>query len=58
VVEPENMDFARVLEIANPYLGDVVGVWGDWSPLQNRSTLFKEDLDTSDLWQFKNIRVV
>ncbi|MFY9288956.1 MAG: saccharopine dehydrogenase NADP-binding domain-containing protein, partial [Alphaproteobacteria bacterium] len=57
IVEPEEMDFARVLEIATPYLGDVVGVWGDWSPLQNREKLFKEDLDKSDPWQFKNIRV-
>jgi homospermidine synthase len=57
VVEPEQMDFERVLEIANPYLGDVVGVWGSWNPLQDRGGLFKEDLDTSDPWQFKNIRV-
>jgi homospermidine synthase len=57
VVEPEDMDFARALEICKPYLGDVVGVWGDWTPLWNRSTLFKEDLDLTDPWQFKNIRV-
>jgi homospermidine synthase len=58
IVEPEHMDFERVLEIAAPYLGDVVGVWGDWTPLWNRSVLFPEDLDTADPWQFKNIRVV
>ncbi len=58
IVEPEHMDFERVLEIANPYLGDVVGVWGEWSPLQDRGILFPEDLDASDPWQFKNIRVV
>ncbi|MGB8363287.1 MAG: homospermidine synthase [Rhizomicrobium sp.] len=58
IVEPEQMDFERVLEIANPYLGDVVGVWGEWSPLQDRGILFPEDLDASDPWQFKNIRVV
>jgi len=57
IVEPEYMDYERVMEIAKPYLGDVVGVWGDWNPLQDRSTLFPEDLDTSDPWQFKNIRV-
>ena len=57
IVEPEHMDFERVLEIAKPYLGDVVGVWGDWTPLWNRGVLFPEDLDTSDPWQFKNIRV-
>jgi homospermidine synthase len=58
IVEPEHMDFDRVLEIAKPYLGDVVGVWGDWTPLWNRSTLFPEDIDASDPWQFKNIRVI
>jgi homospermidine synthase len=58
VVEPEDMDFNRVLEIARPYLGEVVGVWGEWSPLQDRERLFPEDLDRDDPWQFKNIRVV
>jgi homospermidine synthase len=58
IVEPEEMDFERVLEIARPYLGDVVGVYGDWSPLDGRERLFPEDLDRDDPWQFKNIRVV
>ena len=58
VVDPENMDYVRVLEIAKPYLGKLVGVWGDWTPLQGRGVLFDEDIDTSDPWQFKNIRVV
>ena len=58
IVEPEEMDFARVLEIARPYLGQMVGVHGDWTPLDGRETLFTEDLDREDPWQFKNIRVV
>ncbi len=58
LVEPEEMDFARILEIAGPYLGEVVGVWGDWTPLADRERLFPEDLDRDDPWQFKNIRVV
>jgi homospermidine synthase len=57
-VEPEEMDFARVLEIAKPYLGEMVGVYGDWTPLHDRERLFPEDLDRDDPWQFKNIRVV
>jgi homospermidine synthase len=57
IVEPEEMGFERVLEIARPYLGDVVGVYGDWTPLQGRERLFPEDLDRDDPWQFKNIRV-
>jgi homospermidine synthase len=57
IVEPEELDFARILEVAGPYLGDVVGVWGDWTPLDDRERLFPEDLDRDDPWQFKNIRV-
>jgi len=58
VVEPEELDFARILEICRPYLGEVVGVYGDWTPLHDRERLFPEDLDRDDPWQFKNIRVV
>jgi homospermidine synthase len=58
IVEPEEMDFARILEIAGPYLGEVAGVYGDWNPLAERERLFAEDLDRGDPWQFKNIRVV
>ncbi len=58
VVEPDEMDYARILEIAGPYLGEVIGVYGDWNPLADRERLFPEDLDRDDPWQFKNIRVV
>jgi homospermidine synthase len=58
VVEPEDLDFERVLEIARPYLGEIVGVYGDWTPLDGREILFPEDLDREDPWQFKNLRVV
>lgn len=59
VVEPEQMDYERVLELCMPYLGEVVGVWGDWNPLQGRlPLLFPEDIDQEDPWQFKNIRVM
>ncbi|MGE5516987.1 MAG: homospermidine synthase [Bacteroidota bacterium] len=57
VVEPEDVDFRRVLDIATPYLGPVVGAYTDWTPLQGRGTLFPEDVDPQDPWQFKNIRV-
>ena len=58
IVEPDEMDFERPLEICRPYLGTVVGKYTDWTPLYQRGELFEEDLDTSDPWQFKNIRVV
>jgi homospermidine synthase len=57
VVEPDDIDFEKTLEIASPYLGQVCGVYGDWSPLQDREYLFDETLDRSDPWQFANIRV-
>ena len=58
IVEPDEIDFRRVLDICLPYLGEMAGVWGDWTPLQDRGRLFPEDLDPTDPWQFKNIRVV
>jgi homospermidine synthase len=57
IVEPEELDFARILEVAAPYLGKLVGIRGDWTPLADRERLFPEDLDRDDPWQFKNIRV-
>jgi homospermidine synthase len=57
LVEPDDLDHEVVLEVATPYLGDVVGVWGDWTPLQGRSPLFAELKDESDPWQFLNFRV-
>jgi homospermidine synthase len=54
------MDYRRVLDIADPYLGDIVGKYSDWTPLQERGWLYDEDgdVDRSDPWQFKNFRVV
>ena len=58
IVEADELDFQRVMEVAKPYLGNMIGVYGDWTPLDDRETLFAEDLDKSDPWQFKNFRVV
>ena len=58
IVEPEEIDYERILDITRPYLGDVVGTYGDWTPLADRERLFSEELDRDDPWQFKNIRVV
>jgi len=32
-------------------------VYGDWTPLKDRSPLFKEAIDKDDPWQFLNFRV-
>ncbi len=57
IVEPDEMDFRRNLEISRPYLGAVVGRYTDWTPLSGRERLFPEELDPSDPWQFENVRV-
>jgi homospermidine synthase len=57
VVEPDEMDFDRVLEITKPYLGTLTGAYSDWTPLLDRGRLFPEDVDAADPWQFKNFRV-
>ena len=57
IVEPEEMDFRRALEICRPYLGHVHGAYTDWHPLCERGVLFPEDVDGDDPWQFRNVRV-
>jgi homospermidine synthase len=57
LVEPDDLDHRTVLQVAAPYLGEVVGVWSDWTPLKDRSPLFEELRDDSDPWQFLNFRV-
>lgn len=58
IVEPDDIDYRSVLDIAMPYLGPVVGVYSDWTPLEGRGELYPEDVDRDDPWQFKNFRVV
>ncbi|MCV3765827.1 homospermidine synthase [Rhizobium sp. TRM95796] len=57
IVEADEMDYKRCLEVQSPYLGPVEGHYTDWTPLDGRPGLFAEDLDTSDPWQFRNILV-
>jgi homospermidine synthase len=57
IVEPEEIDHKRILELITPYVAPVVGVYSSWTPLQDREKLFKEDVDREDPWQFKNVRV-
>lgn len=57
IVETDEMDFKRCLEIQKPYLGPVKGYYTDWTPLENRPGLFPEEIDESDPWQFRNFFV-
>jgi homospermidine synthase len=57
IVETDEMDYRRCLEIQTPYLGPVRGVYTDWTPLQSTLDLFATDQDRRDPWQFQNILV-
>jgi len=57
VVEPDEIDHGRILDVTRPYLGELIGLYSDWTPLQGRGTLFPEPLDTTCPWQFSNFRV-
>ena len=57
IVEPDEIDFKYIMDIAQPYLGNVVGHYTDWTPLKERGRLFPEAVDQSDPWQFINMRV-
>jgi homospermidine synthase len=57
IVEADEVDYKRCLEVQMPYLGPVNGFYTDWTPLDGRPGLFPEDIDKSDPWQFRNILV-
>lgn len=55
--EPEEVPHNEILDVMAPYIAPVIGEFTDWTPLQGRETLFKEQIDREDPWQFKNILV-
>jgi homospermidine synthase len=57
IVEADEVDFRRCLEVQLPYLGPVNGFYTDWTPLTDRPGFFPEDIDASDPWQFRNVLV-
>ena len=57
IVEADEMDYRRCLEIQKPYLGPVEGHYTDWTPLDGRPGFFPDDIDKDDPWQFRNILV-
>ncbi|MFZ1812833.1 MAG: homospermidine synthase, partial [Rhizobiaceae bacterium] len=48
IVETDEMDFRRCLEVQKPYLGPVKGYYTDWTPLAGRPGMFPDDLDKKD----------
>ncbi len=57
ILEADHLDHLRVLQVAEPYLGDMVGEYSDWTPLLDRGRLFPEEVDEICPWQFGNFRV-
>lgn len=55
IVETDEMDHVRCMELQAPYLGPLKGYYTDWNPLKERIDLFGEKLDRRDPWQFSNI---
>jgi homospermidine synthase len=57
IVEADEVDYKRCLQVQKPYLGPVKGYYTKWNPLSDRPGFFPEDIDESDPWQFRNILV-
>lgn len=57
IVETDEMDYKRCLDIQSGYLGKLTGVYTDWTPLESHINLFDTRVDLEDPWQFSNIIV-
>jgi homospermidine synthase len=57
ILEPDELPFEEVLPICMPYLGNVQGIYCDWTPISGRNSLMPEQIDESDPWQFGNFRI-
>jgi len=55
IVETDEMDHARCLEVQRPYLGPVEAHYTDWTPLQDRWEHFPEEIDPDVPWAFRNV---
>lgn len=57
VVEAEDIDHGVVMEVARPYLGTMLGEYTEWTPIAGRGSLFPDDVNKKDPWQFENFLV-
>lgn len=48
VIEAEDLDYKRALQVAEPYLGEMVGQFTDWTPIKNYSNIFPRPVDLKD----------
>ena len=58
IVEADDLPHEQILCNTDPYMGQLVGKFSDWTPVKDRGVLYPEQLDTTDPWQFINFRVV
>jgi homospermidine synthase len=58
IIEPDELPFEEVLPICLPYLGNLQGIYSDWTPITGRNSLMPEQIDESDPWQFGNFRII
>jgi homospermidine synthase len=58
VCMPDDLPYEYILDIARPYLGQLVSIPSDWTPLKNYQIFFKENpnllLDRKNVWSFNN----
>jgi homospermidine synthase len=57
ILEPDELPHREIMALAKPYLGEMVGIYTDWTPVDGRGWLLDEAIDESDPWQFGNFRV-
>lgn len=53
IVDADEMPF-EILALCRPYLGEVVGIYSDRTPLKQRQDFFPDQLGCGDAWQFCN----
>ncbi len=57
IVEADEMDYRRCLEVQRPYLGPVNGYYTDWTPLDGPPRPLPRGHRRDDPWQFRNMLV-
>lgn len=55
--EPEDLPHEEILKYARPYLGPMVSGKSDWTPQQDRNTLFPNEIDPEHPWAFENFQI-
>lgn len=55
--EPEDLPYNEVLAVAWPYLGPKVSQASDWTPVQDRNTLFQNEIDPYVPWTLQNFMI-